>query len=396
MSDPSLRRERARRARNAGAFARRPVPRFLRVTMINIDFDRLHGIGLTDELARRARAAAETADADTSFSLQRVTSVHRETVQLHGGERQCSARVLPRLQTRLLELRTMLAVGDWVLVAAESHGQQWVHEQVPPVTHIARRDGDGSRHPVVSNVDRALLVMGLDDDFNLRRLERYLALAHVSGVEPIVVLTKADVAAAEPAQRDERIDALKRRASASVEVLAVDATSAASAACFAHVTGRGQTLVLLGSSGAGKSTLTNTLIGAGVQDTGAVRVHDSRGMHTTTARSLHLLPGGACVIDTPGLRTLRPDADEAALAASFGDVEALSAQCRFRDCTHAGEPGCAVQAGVDPDRLRNFQKLLRETKRDSMSWVERREQLSAWKSRGKATRERMKIKRGER
>ena len=125
--------------------------------------------------------------------------------------------------------------------------------------------------------------------------------------------------------------------------------------------------MLLGSSGAGKSTLTNTLIGSAVQDTGAVREHDSRGMHTTTARSLHRLPGGACVIDTPGLRTLRPDIDEATLAASFGDVETLAGQCRFRDCTHGDEPGCAVREGVDPDRLRNFHKLLRETRRDSMT-----------------------------
>src|SRR5206468_6677584 len=122
----------------------------------------------------------------------------------------------------------------------------------------------------------------------------------------------------------------------------------------------GRTLVLLGSSGAGKSTLTNTLLGAAVQDTGAVRQHDSRGKHTTTSRSLHRLPGGACVIDTPGLRTLRPDADEAALAGLFADVEALAGRCRFRDCRHAQEPGCTVREGVDADRLRNYHKLLRE------------------------------------
>jgi ribosome biogenesis GTPase / thiamine phosphate phosphatase len=127
-----------------------------------------------------------------------------------------------------------------------------------------------------------------------------------------------------------------------------------------------------------------------------VREHDGRGMHTTTARSLHLLPGGACVIDTPGLRTLRPDVDEATLAASFDDVETLSAQCRFRDCRHGAEPGCAVRDGVDPDRLRNFQKLLRETRRDTLSHAERRLQVSAWKSRGKEARVRMKMKRGER
>jgi ribosome biogenesis GTPase len=175
----------------------------------------------------------------------------------------------------------------------------------------------------------------------------------------------------------------------------VDGTDAASAASFAHLAGFGRTLVVLGSSGAGKSTLTNTLLGAAVQDTGAVRVNDGRGMHTTTVRSLHRLPGGACIIDTPGLRTLRPDADAEALVASFADVATLSARCRFRDCSHGGEPGCAVRAGVDPDRLGNFQKMLRENRRDSLTWVERRQQLSAWKSRGREARVRMKMKRGE-
>ena len=126
-----------------------------------------------------------------------------------------------------------------------------------------------------------------------------------------------------------------------------------------------------------------------------MRVNDGRGMHTTTARSLHRLPGGACIIDTPGLRTLRPDADEGALLASFADVATLSARCRFRDCAHGGEPGCAVRAGVDPDRLDNFQKMLRENRRDSLTWVERRQQLSAWKSRGREARVRMRAKRGD-
>ena len=357
------------------------------------DFTRLQRIGLVPVLAESARGLAE--DSELHLELLRVASVHRETVQLHDGEREHPARQLPRLARQLLEAGTMLAVGDWVLASRDPAGARWVQLRVPPLNHIARRDGDGSRHAVVSNIDWALLVMGLDDDFNLRRLERYLTLVHASGIAPIVVLTKADIAAADPALRDERLEALGRRISGGVPTVMVDATDPASAARFAHVASGGQTLVLLGSSGAGKSTLTNTLIGRAVQDTGAVREHDSRGMHTTTARSLHLLPAGACVIDTPGLRTLRPDVDEATLAASFGDVEALAGQCRFRDCTHGDEPGCAVRAGVDPDRLRNFQKLLRETRRDSMTWVERRQQLAAWKSRGKEARVRIKMKRGD-
>ena len=359
----------------------------------HFDFHRLHRVGLTATLG--ARAVDIASGSDVPLELWRITAIHRETLQIHDGEAERAARVWPRLARAIVGTGRALAVGDWVLIHHDLSGARWVRHVVPPVSHIARRDGDGSRHAVVSNVDHALLVMGLDDDFNLRRLERYLALAQASGVEPMVVLTKDDIAAAEPGTRAARLDELEARISTAVEVIVVDATDPRSAQRFAHVTGSGRTLVLLGSSGAGKSTLTNTLMGASVQDTGAVRAHDSRGMHTTTARSLHLLPGGACVIDTPGLRTLRPDIDEATLAASFGDIGRLAAQCRFRDCGHGDEPGCAVREGVDADRLRNFQKLLRETQRDTMTWVERRQQLSAWKSRGKATRERMRLKRGD-
>jgi ribosome biogenesis GTPase len=178
-------------------------------------------------------------------------------------------------------------------------------------------------------------------------------------------------------------------------VVAVNATDASAAAAIAPHLQCGQTLVMLGSSGAGKSTLTNTLLGAAVQDTGAVREHDSRGKHTTTTRSLYRLPGGACVIDTPGLRTLRPDTDESTLAGSFADVESLSAQCRFRDCKHEQEPGCAVRDGIDADRLRNYHKLLREARRDTMTALDRQRQVALWKMRGKAAKAHMKAKRGE-
>jgi ribosome biogenesis GTPase len=361
--------------------------------MITFDFDRLQSIGLTPELAERARAAGSAAE-DATRALCRIIAIHRETLQLHDGAAARSARVRPRLRRELADAGIELAVGDWVLAEVGAGADGWVDQRIEPTSAIVRRDGDGGRHAVVCNVDRALIVMGLDDDFNLRRLERYLALVHAGGVRPLVVLGKADIAAADPVRRDARVAELRQRLPVELEVVLIDATDPGSAACFAHVTGRGQTLVVLGSSGAGKSTLTNTLLGAALQDTGVVRAHDSRGMHTTTARTLHPLPGGACIIDTPGLRTLRPDADEGTLVASFGDVESLATRCRFRDCSHAGEPGCAVREGVDPDRLRNFQKMLRETRRDTLSWIERRQQLSAWKSRGQEARVRIKMKRG--
>jgi ribosome biogenesis GTPase len=186
---------------------------------------------------------------------------------------------------------------------------------------------------------------------------------------------------------------LRQRLPAAVPIEAVNATAASAAATLAPYLVSGQTAVLLGSSGAGKSTLTNTLMGRPVQATSAVRADDSRGRHTTTARTLHRLPGGACLIDTPGLRGLRVDLDEAHVAASFGDIAELARQCRFRDCRHVDEPGCAVREGVAGDRLKNFHKILREVQREQMTHLDRRRQLAEWKARGRAAEQRMRLKR---
>ena len=368
--------------------------------MIRIDFDRLRTLGLTPALAQLATSIAFAHD-EHDLQLMRLTEVHRETVQLHDGHKEHSARPQQRLVRSLLVDETALAVGDWVLAHtdactdAHAHAQTWVHALVPPQTHINRRDADGRRHPVVSNIDTALLVMGLDDDFNPRRMERYLALVSAGSVTPVIVLTKADVASRTPGLLEMRVAALHERLPAGVELLAVDGTDPTTAQRLATWVFAGQTLVVLGSSGAGKSTLTNNLLGEAVQDTGAVREHDSRGKHTTTSRSLHRLPGGACVIDTPGLRALRADVDAATLAATFGDIEALAAQCRFRDCKHDDEPGCAVREGVPADRVRNYHKLLREARRDTLSALERQQQLAIWKARGRAGHARLKAKRDE-
>lgn len=326
----------------------------------------------------------------------RIAVVHRETLEVHDGRRTQSARALPRLTRDLLDQCSTLAVGDWVLVAPDEHGQPWVHARLPPVNQIVRRDADGSRHTLVSNVDTALLVMGLDLDFNLPRLERYLTLVRASDVLPVVVLTKADVAALAPSESPAtRVAEVRVRIGQHFEVLTADARHPDVLVALTPFLAPGQTLVMLGSSGAGKSTLTNTLLGEARQDTGAVREHDSRGKHTTTARSLHLLPSGACVIDTPGVRTLRPDVDAHTVSELFEDVSALALQCRFRDCRHQDEPGCAVRSGVNPARLKNFHKLLRESRRDSMSALDRQRQQAEWNARGREGQARWKMKRSD-
>ncbi|HET9023161.1 MAG TPA: ribosome small subunit-dependent GTPase A [Burkholderiaceae bacterium] len=343
-------------------------------------WDRLRPIGLTPAVMQALAAL------DANGDPMRVIEVHRDGVIVTDGESEFAARLLPVVRRDL----PPLAAGDWVAVGRDAHHELWVRDRMPPINELTRRDSEGRVQPLVSNVDTALLVMGLDGDFNLRRLERYLAMVTPAGLWPVVVLTKADLAGNVDARRDE----VSRRIGAKIDVHTVNALDPSSAATLAPYLGRGHTLVLLGSSGAGKSTLTNVLIGRAVQVTGVVRADDSRGRHTTTARSLHRLPGGACVIDTPGLRGLAPDIDEAGLAASFEDIQSLSTQCRFRDCTHTDEPGCAVRAGVAPDRLANYQKMLRDIRRDALTPLQKREVVSMWKARHRAAAVRMKMKRG--
>jgi ribosome biogenesis GTPase / thiamine phosphate phosphatase len=326
--------------------------------------------------------------------LMRVTELHREHLLLHDGQDEHRARAHPTLIQQLIAGHDALAVGDWVLAAANGLAEWWVHQRLPPVNQMARRLHDGrdkvTRLVIVANVDTALLVMGLDDDFNLRRLERYLAAVRLSEIEPVVVLTKADLCPDAQA----RLQAVRALLPPTLQALAVNALDEIGVqAQLAPWLGSGQTLVLLGSSGAGKSTLTNALTGTDHQRTQANRDGDSRGRHTTTARSLRQLPAGGCIIDTPGLRTLRLDSESGGVQQVFDDIAQLAGACRFRDCRHQGEPGCAVQGGVDGARLRNFHKLQREAERDQMSALERKAQVNVWKVRAKAARERARDKR---
>jgi ribosome biogenesis GTPase len=232
--------------------------------------------------------------------------------------------------------------------------------------------------------------MGLDHDFNLRRLERYVALVRMAGVSAVVVFTKKDLVS----DAEGRLSEARLVLPADVPSVAVNALGDEPRAQLAPWLQPGQTLVLLGSSGAGKSTLTNALTGTASQLTGANRDGDNRGRHTTTARSLHTTGDGACIIDTPGLRTLRLDGEAAGLDNAFDDIARLAPLCRFRDCQHEAEPGCAVRESVGPERLRNFHKLLREARRDTLTALERKAQVQQWKVRGRAARARSEDKRG--
>ncbi|MBI3714081.1 MAG: ribosome small subunit-dependent GTPase A [Burkholderiales bacterium] len=356
--------------------------------MINFDFASLRLIGLTPAIANQLHALANNFTEDATLQVARITEVHRDKLVLHNGLIHLQARALPRLLHELAADELSLAVGDWGLLSGTADSGYHLIARMPALTHLARRNNEGRVQALASNIDTALLVMGLDNDYNLRRLERYLALVHAAEVAPVVLLTKADMHTHAAARQAE----VEQRLSASVPVFAVNGLSSATSDLLSPWMSAGQSLILLGSSGAGKSTLTNTLTGS-KQETGAVRAGDNRGHHTTTARSLHLCPSGACIIDTPGLRSLQLKLDEEALSASFADIDTLAASCQFRDCSHQSEPGCAVRSAVDADRLKNYHKLLREAQRHEQTPLDKIAARSKWKTLVRSVKERDRLKR---
>jgi len=246
-------------------------------------------------------------------------------------------------------------VGDWLVVAGG------VPRAVLPRTSLLARRAAGADAPqaLAANVDLVLVVCGLDRPVKPGRIDRFATLAWDAGAVPAVVLAKADLAP--------DADAARAALAAAHPGLDVVTTSAATAVGLHALEAliRGRTVVLVGESGAGKSSLTNALVGAEVRATGGVRAGDAKGRHTTTARQAHALAGGGVLIDTPGLRAVGLWADRDVVAATYADVDDLAAGCRFGDCRHGSEPGCAVRAAVDggdlaPERLAGWQALDRE------------------------------------
>ncbi|MEP7364301.1 MAG: ribosome small subunit-dependent GTPase A [Acidobacteriota bacterium] len=312
-----------------------------------------------------------------------LSSGDRARVLLNGIE--MDAFISGALEYAAESAADLPATGDYVLVRRVDTTTVLIEQVLPRRTKISRRAA-GTRHDeqmLAANVDLAMIVCGLDGDFNPRRLERYLALAQEGGVEPVIVLNKADACAG----HEERV-AETRQASGGAAVLVASALTGDGCAAVCALLAPGITAVLLGSSGAGKSTLLNRIVGSEIHSTGDVRADDSRGRHTTTHRELIPLPGGAALIDSPGLREVQLWATAESVSVVFDDIAALSSQCRFADCGHRNEPGCAVRGNVAPDRLDSFHKLMREAAR----LADTRSEKVRWRAMHKAARQFYKLR----
>ncbi|OBT09496.1 ribosome small subunit-dependent GTPase A [Vibrio sp. UCD-FRSSP16_10] len=261
-----------------------------------------------------------------------------------------------------------MTIGDWVLL---NHQQQFV--RLLDRSSLFSRKAPGSKVAeqfITANIDTVFIVMSLNDDFNLSRVERYLALSHEAQVEAVIVLTKADLCS--------DTESLIQQVQALDPLLMIECVNALDYDNVQRLT-PWCTVAFLGSSGVGKSTLVNTLLQTQLQKTGAIREDDSKGRHTTTGRTLHQMPSGGILLDTPGMRELQLANVAQGISETFSDIEELASQCRFFDCSHQNEPNCAVQKALqsgelEERRLNNYLKLQKEQARNSASLAERRSQ----------------------
>ena len=333
----------------------------------------LRQMGWPDDAILNAAVAAAQGN-----RVARVVGQHRSAYVV-ATEIDQSLRVQPPAPwTRpRVDPETRAIVGDWVVLDEDCKNIL----SLLPRHSVLKRAAAGEHYKaqlISANIDHVLVVCGLDGDFNPRRIERYLLLVQASGAGPVLVLTKADLTE----HVEMALESLQEIVQSGIPIFALNAKDPESLKVLHPFLGVGKTAVLVGSSGAGKSTVTNTLLGTSKMKTQEVRGNDSRGRHTTTHRVLIALPQGGCLIDTPGMRELKLSGDEDLSEGTFEDIDALSSQCRFSDCGHSNEPGCAVLAALadetlDSERFAHYLKLRDERDAAATSLAARRADAKA-------------------
>ncbi len=329
------------------------------------------------------------------LTVGRVAVEHKDTYILYTEFGEVSAQVTGKMRHRSTERADLPAVGDWVIVSIRGEeNRATIQEILPRKSKFSRKTAGGltQEQIIATNVDTVFIVSGLDLDFNLRRIERYLLLVWDSGANPVIILNKADLCN-EVEQRRDEVEAV----ALGVPIVVLSAIENQGLDALIPYLGIGQTVALIGSSGVGKSTLTNQLSGQVIQEVQSVRKGDHRGRHTTTKRELIILPNGGLLMDTPGMREIQLWMGSESLQETFADVKTLAQLCQFRNCQHEKEPGCAVQQALldgtlDAQRFRNYKKLQQELdyisrKQDQKAYLAEKEK---WKKIHKALRKNSK------
>ena len=312
------------------------------------------------------------------YRLARVAAVDKESYVVYGENTECRAELAGKLMYAAGSALDYPTVGDWVYVQYFDCNTFAIIHGLVPRKSLLRRKTAGKTvdiQLIAANIDTALIIQSLDSNFNLQRLERYVVVASESKIRPVILLSKSDLAQADEIQ--ERLLAIKKRLP-EVEAVSFSNLDGSAMANMSGLLNRGETFCLLGSSGVGKTTLVNNLIGDdSAFKTAAVRQRDDKGRHTTSRRQMIVLKSGAILIDTPGMRELGAFYVESGIESTFSEIAELAKRCRFADCSHAQEAGCAVlealgRGAIDAKQYENFLRMVKESRYYAMSYQDKR------------------------